>query len=52
MNDDRSLERAARLWIEVGPTRQRGADGDPVMVRLHDDLTTMLAGLKERGRPS
>ena len=38
--------------IEVGPTRPRGADGDPVMVRLHDDLTTMLARLKERGRAS
>jgi hypothetical protein len=36
--------------IEVGPTRQRGADGDPVMVQLRAALTTMLAGLKERGR--
>jgi hypothetical protein len=38
--------------IEVGPTRPRGADGDPVMVQLHDDLTTMLTRLKERGRAS
>jgi len=38
--------------IEVGPTRQRGADCDPLMVQLHDDLATMLARLKERGRPS
>jgi 1-acyl-sn-glycerol-3-phosphate acyltransferase len=38
--------------IEVGPTRQRGADGDPVMVQLRAALTTMLAGLKQRGRPS
>ena len=36
--------------IEVGPTRQRGLGGDPVMVQLHAALTTMLARLKERGR--
>ncbi len=36
--------------IEVGPTRQRGAEGDPVMIQLRTALTTMLARLKERGR--
>jgi hypothetical protein len=35
--------------IEVGPARQRGADSDPVMVQLHDSLTSMLAKSKARG---
>jgi 1-acyl-sn-glycerol-3-phosphate acyltransferase len=32
--------------IEVSPVRERGADVDPVMARIREQLETMLAGLK------
>ncbi|MCC6125461.1 MAG: 1-acyl-sn-glycerol-3-phosphate acyltransferase [Pirellulales bacterium] len=35
--------------IEVGPTRQRGAESDPIMVQLRDALERMLAESKARG---
>jgi 1-acyl-sn-glycerol-3-phosphate acyltransferase len=35
--------------IEVGPTRQRGAESDPVMVQLHGALESMLAKSKANG---
>lgn len=34
--------------IEVNPARERGVDTDPVMAKIHDDLKSMLARLKER----
>ena len=34
--------------IEVGPTRQRGVESDPIMVQLHDALESMLADSKKR----
>lgn len=36
--------------IEVGPTRERGADSDPVMTQLRSTLEAMLARLKEERR--
>jgi hypothetical protein len=37
--------------IEVGPTRQRGVESDPIMVQLHDALESMLADSKKRSGP-
>jgi 1-acyl-sn-glycerol-3-phosphate acyltransferase len=37
--------------IEVSPSRDRGADTDPVMVRVRADLERMLEELKSRRRP-
>lgn len=36
--------------IEVGPARDRGANGDPVMIKIRQDIETMLANLKSRRR--
>jgi 1-acyl-sn-glycerol-3-phosphate acyltransferase len=36
--------------IEVGTTRQRGAESDPIMVQLHDSLESMLTDSKARGK--
>ncbi len=36
--------------IEVSPARERGADTDPVMSRIRQDLEAMLAELKARRR--
>lgn len=37
--------------IEVSPVRKRGADSDPLMVKIRSSLETMLASLKEKYRP-
>lgn len=37
--------------IEVSPVRERGAEGDPVMMRLRNDIEAMLERLK-KDRPS
>jgi 1-acyl-sn-glycerol-3-phosphate acyltransferase len=34
--------------IEVNPVRDRGADGDPVMAKIRQELETRLAALKEK----
>jgi hypothetical protein len=36
--------------IEIGPARERGANGDPVMARIRQDIETMLENLKSRRR--
>lgn len=36
--------------IEIGPARERGANGDPVMARIRQDIETMLDNLKSRRR--
>lgn len=34
--------------IEVSPVRERGAEGDPVMAKIRQEIETMLEGLKAR----
>ena len=39
MTDDRSLERAARSWIEAGPTRAPDRAVEAALLRIETDTT-------------
>jgi 1-acyl-sn-glycerol-3-phosphate acyltransferase len=56
LTDEAPLHRPLRAVVEVGeaievsPTRERGADVDPVMAQIRTELEKMLARLAARGR--
>ena len=58
LTDQTPVHRPLRAVVEVGaaievaPTRERGAETDPVMARIRTELETMLARLAARRRPS
>jgi len=56
LTDEAPINRPIRAVVEVGeaievsPTRERGVETDPVMVRIRAELESMLAGLASRRR--